>query len=139
MMHARSGGIVGDDPAIYAQAREPRATAKPPMISTWVEFMVDEDHKKRSQSGILHLPGATAGEANMKAAALDRRLSEIERKHPPRDRLHEKMERILSRCTDDELRWIIEITQKPDPFADPEIENTYWDIMSRHGWFDKPG
>jgi hypothetical protein len=34
---------------------------------------------------------------------------------------------------------IIEITQKPDPFADPEIENTYWDIMSRHGWFDKPG
>jgi hypothetical protein len=49
------------------------------------------------------------------------------------------MERILSRCTDDELRWIIEITQKPDPFADPEIENTYWDIMSRHGWFDKPG
>jgi len=75
----------------------------------------------------------------MKAAALDRRVSEIERKHPPRDRLHEKMERILSRCTDDELRWIIEITQKPDPFADPEIENTYWDIMSRHGWFDKPG
>ena len=75
----------------------------------------------------------------MKAAALDRRLSEIERKHPPRDRLHEKMERVFSRCTDDELRWIIEITQKPDPFADPEIENTYWDIMSRHGWFDKLG
>ena len=31
----------------------------------------------------------------------------------------------------------IEITQKPDPFADPEIEKTYWDIMSRHGWFEE--
>ena len=71
----------------------------------------------------------------MKAAALDRRLSEIERMHPPRDRLHEKMEHVFSRCTDDELRRIIEITQKPDPFADPEIENTYWGIMRRHGWF----
>jgi len=75
----------------------------------------------------------------MKVKTLDRRLSEIERKHPPRDRLHEKMKRVFSRCTDDELRWIIEITQKPDPFADPAIEKNYWDIMRRHGWFDEPG
>ena len=74
----------------------------------------------------------------MKTAALDRRLSAIERKHPPRDRQQEKMERVISRCTDEELQWMIEVSQKPDPFADPEIYKTYWDIMRRHGWFDEP-
>ena len=74
----------------------------------------------------------------MKAEALDRRLSAIERKHPPRDRQQEKMERVISRCTDEELQWMIEVSQKPDPFADPEIDKTYWDIMRRHGWFDEP-
>jgi len=75
----------------------------------------------------------------MKAAALDRRLSEIERKHPPRDRLHEKMERVFSRCTDEELRWIIEHLKDGTIFDDPENEKNYWDIMSRHGWFDVGG
>ena len=74
----------------------------------------------------------------MKAEALDRRLSAIERKHPPRDRQQEKMERVISKCTDEELQWMIEVSQKPDPFADPEIDKTYWDIMRRHGWFDEP-
>ena len=75
----------------------------------------------------------------MKAAALDRRLSEIERNHPPRDRQQEKLEHVISKCTDDELEWMIEISQKPDPFADPAIEKNYWGIMRRYGWFDKPG
>jgi hypothetical protein len=79
-----------------------------------------------------------AGEANMKASAFDRRLSAIERKYPPRDRQQEKMERVISRCTDEELQWMIEVSQKPDLFDDPEIEKTHWDIMRRHGWFDEP-
>ena len=75
----------------------------------------------------------------MKAAALDRRISEIERKHPPRDRQQEKLEHVISKCTDEELEWIVEVLKKDNPFDDPVIEKTYWGIMRRHGWFDKPG
>jgi len=55
----------------------------------------------------------------LKAAAFDRRLSAIERKHPPRDRQQEKIERIISRCTDAELEWMTEALKKPDAFDDP--------------------
>ncbi len=74
----------------------------------------------------------------MKASALDRRLSEIERKHPPRDRQQEKISLVIGRCTDAELVWITEHLKDDMIFDEPEHERLYWDIMRRHGWFDGP-
>lgn len=102
-----------------------------------IEIEVEnEDHKEPSPD--FALSGAITGEANMKAMALDRRLSAIEKKHPPRDRQQEKIERVISRCTDEELVWITEHLKDGMIFDNPENEKLYWDIMRRHGWFDEP-
>lgn len=70
-----------------------------------------------------------------RADVLDKRLLILEARQP---RKKTKEEIVIARCTDEELQWIVEISQKPDLFDDPEIEKNYWDIMRRHGWFDEP-
>jgi hypothetical protein len=49
---------------------------------------------------------------------------------------NEKFKLVLSKLTDDELNWLIDVLEK-DCFEDPAVQERFWGIMERNGWFDK--